>query len=295
MRGILFGLVAACAGAAFITACGSSSAPTPNPGGGNPPPPVVNTPPQIKSVTASAASAEVGTPVTLSAVVEDAETPVASLTYEWKADTGAFTGTGASVAWVAGQDAKTPAEVVLTLTITERYTSGSTSVENKVASTTNVHLNNSPKELAELSLRFLGDFADSKVSADKCVSEFSDLCGSGKKDELSNVSDNRHDFQILSSSLRHTGLEIAPSRLSAKAHTFCAFTSKVITTQPQSGGCQVAGACPFNSVQSVEGDCWTTNVYEKGRWWLCESHFTGKSALTAFERAFFGIRRPEIP
>lgn len=296
MRGILFGLVAACAGAAFITACGSTPAPTPNPGGGNPPPPVINTPPQIKSVTASAASAEAGTPVTLTAVVEDAETPVASLTYEWKADTGAFTGTGASVAWVAGQDAKTPAEVVLTLTITERYTSGSTTLENKVAGTANVHLNNSPKELAELSLRFLGDFADSKASADKCVSEFSDTCARDKKDEFEDITNDRHDFLHLASTLRHTGLSISADRRTATVHTFCSFTSRVITTNPQSGGCVNSPAsCPFNGEGTAQGDCWTTNVYEKGRWWLCASHYTPTGSLTAFARAFFGNRRFELP
>jgi hypothetical protein len=38
--------------------------------------------------------------------------------------------------------------------------------------------------------------------------------------------------------------------------------------------------CPFNSVQSVQGDCFTTNVYEQGRWWLCESHFNGARTLS---------------
>ena len=86
-----------------------------------------------------------------------------------------------------GVHEKTPADVILTLTVTERYTSGSTIAENKVSSTATVHLNNSPKELAELSLRFLGDFATSSVSPEKCVSEFSDTC-SGKKDEFNDYS-----------------------------------------------------------------------------------------------------------
>lgn len=255
----------------------------------------MNTPPQIKSMTLSDTRAEVGTPTTVTALVEDQETAVANLTHTWTADTGTFSGTGAVVTWVAGQDAQTPADVTLTLTVTEKYTSGSIPAENKVTSTATVHVNNSPKELAELSLRFLGDFANSEVTPEKCVSEFSSTCGNSKADEFNDISDNRHDFQILSSTLRHTSVELAASRLTAKVHTFCAFTSRVITTAPRSAGCAIPGSCPFNSVGSVEGDCWTTNVYEQGRWWLCESRFTSASPLTAFGRAFLGIRGPESP
>ena len=52
-------------------------------------------------------------------------------------------------------------------------------------------------ELADLSLRFLGDFANSSISPDRCVNEFSDSCR-GKKDELDEIDDNRHYFVILS-------------------------------------------------------------------------------------------------
>jgi hypothetical protein len=287
------GSLVAVAAAVIIAACSGSSPVTPSPGDGSTPP--VNTPPQIKSITLSDQRAEVGTPITVIASVEDAETPVANLTYTWTADTGTFSGSGPTVTWVAGPDAQTPADVALTLTVTERYSTGTTTAENIVTSSTSVHVNNSPKELADLSLRFLGNFANSGVSPKDCTSEFSDICGSGKADEISNISDNRHDFKILASTLRATSVELPPARLTAKVHTFCAFTSRVITTQPQSGGCSTPGSCPLDSVQSVQGDCWTTNVYDQGRWWLCESHFTGNAVPTAFERAFFGIRGPQSP
>jgi hypothetical protein len=298
MRRVVIGGLAAGAAALIIAACGGSgTSPSPTPGGGNngqqqPPP---NTPPQIKSIAVSDSRIEVGTPVTVTAVVEDAETPVASLTYAWTSDTGTFSGSGATVTWTAGQNAKTPGDFTLTLTVTERYGSGAAAAENKVASDLKVHVNNSPKELADLSLRFLGDFANSSVSPDRCVAEFSDTCAQGKKDEFNDISDNRHDFLIMSSNLKATGVEMAPTRLTATVHTFCAFTSKIITTEPRDESCQKPGSCPLNSVGSVEGDCWTTDVYEKGRWWLCQSHFTSKSPLTAFARAFFGSRHFEIP
>jgi len=251
---------------------------------------VTNAPPVVKSIVAGADHAEVGTGITLTATVEDAETAADKLAYAWSAPTGTFSGTGAAVTWTPGNDVQTPADVTVTLTVTETYTSGSTQLQNTVKETASVHLNNSPKELADLSLRFLGNFADSRVSPDTCVSEFTTNC-SGKTDEFSDITGNRHDFVILSSSLRNTGID-PPSKGKTTVHTFCAFTSRVITTEPVT--CSKAD-CPFNSVQSVQGDCFTTNVYEQGRWWLCESHFNGARTLTAFDRAFFGIRGSDHP
>ncbi len=276
------------AATALSTCGGGPSTPTSNPGPGNPPPP--NTAPVVRSIEASSTRVEVGSPVTLTATVEDAETPLDNLTYAWTAENGTFSGTGRAVAWTPAADARTPADFTVTLTVIERYTSGSSAQENKATGTATIHVNNSPKELAELSLRFLGDFANSKVSPEQCVSEFSDWCR-GKKDELQDVIDNRHDFEIMSSSLRHTGLQIDAALTSAIVHTACSFTSRVITNSPQSGGCREnPGSCRFGSTQTVEGDCWTTNVYERGRWWLCQSKFDPKRPLTSFERAFFGIR-----
>jgi hypothetical protein len=301
MRRVLTGIVVSCGLAAWLAACGASGTqPTPTPGGGGndggggqlPP---VNTPPQITSITVSDPRIEIGTPVKVTAFVQDAETPLSSLTFTWTADTGAFIGSGPVVTWTAGQDAKTPGDFTLSLTVTEQLPAGSSPAQNTATSTLKVHVNNSPKELADLSLRFLGNFANSSVSPQTCTAEFSDNCP-GKKAEVSDITDNRHDFQILSSDLKNTGVQIASNRTSATVHTACSFTSKVITTSPQSGGCLVpAGSCPFGSTQTAAGDCLTTNVYENGRWWLCESHFAPKGALTAFARAFFGTRRIELP
>jgi hypothetical protein len=228
----------------------------------------------------------VGVPVTLTATVEDAETPVANLTYKWTAENGTFAGEGAKVTWTPGADAKTPGDFVVTLTVTERVGTGSS--ENTASGTLTVHVNNSPKELAELSLRFLGNFANSKVSPETCVSEFSDTtstCARGKKDELADIDDNRHDYEMIGSNLRHTGLSIGSSKTSATVHTSCSFTVKVISSNPRDEVCQ-AGKCPLGSTGSSSGDCWTTNVYEKGRWFLCESHFTSQSSLASTPGAF---------
>jgi len=279
-------------------ACGSKSPLVPsgggggggNGGGGGGGGEVTNTPPSVKSIVASDTRVEVGSPVTLTATVEDAETPVANLGYAWTVPNGTITGTGAVVQWTPGADAVTPGDFTVTLTVTETYTSGGAQKQNTATGTLSVHVNNSPKELADLSLRFLGDFANSKVSPDKCVAEFSDSC-SGKKDEFDDISDNRHDFEIIGSTLRANGVSMGSNRVSATVHTFCAFTSRVITTDPRDESC-AGGRCPLGSVGSVQGDCWTTDVYQNGRWWLCQSHFTGQPgvALTDFARAFFRIK-----
>jgi hypothetical protein len=275
----------ACLSACLLAwSCGSGTGPTP------PPPPPANAPPEIRSLSASDTRAEADVPITLTAVVEDAETPAANLIYAWSADVGTFSGSGATVTWVAGQSVATPADVVLTLTVTERYTSGTVPAEHRVSRTTSVRLHNSPRELRELSLRFLGDFANSRISPEQCVSEFTDTC-TGKRDELSDIQGNRHDFDILGSTLRPTSVAIASNRVTATVHTACSFTSRVITREPVTEGCRLPGSCPYLSVGTTSGDCVTTNVYERGRWWLCTSSYhSDNAALSPFERGFFGIR-----
>lgn len=285
-----FMLIAACGGKTPLVPTGSGGGGgTGNGNGGGTTP---NTPPVVKSVIVSSANAEVGTPITVTATVEDAETPGDRLTYTWSAPNGTFSGSGPVVTWTAGADAQTPTDITLTLTVTETYTSGASQLTNTATGTAPVHVNNSPKELADLSLRFLGNFADSTVSPDTCVADFTVNCA-GRKDEFADITNNRHDFLILSSTLRATGIDPAPVHAKTTVHTFCAFTSRVIAKD--AWGCTPA-ECPYNTIQSVQGDCYTTNVYEQGRWWLCESHFSPNRTLSAFERAFFGIsRRIELP
>lgn len=291
MRHVFGAVAVAAAVATLLVACGGHSggptAPGTGSGGGTGSDPGTNTPPAITSITLSTDRVEVGTPVTLTAVVTDAETPATSLTYKWTSDNGTFSGTGGTVTWQAAANAATPADYSVTLTVTEAYTSAGQARTNTVSKSIIVHVNNSPKELADLSMRFLTNFANSKVPAATCVSEFSDSCA-GKSDELKDITDNRHDFLVLDSTLHPTSVDIASPK-SATVHTFCSFTSRVITKEPQSAGCLVKpNACPYNSVQTVTGDCYTTNVYEAGQWRLCTSHFAPKSGSSAFARAFFG-------
>jgi hypothetical protein len=294
MRRLWKAALAGAAMAVLIAACSERPPTVPDPVGGGPPPggsppDPPNTAPVVKAITVSDTRVEVGSPVTLTATVEDAETPVANLAYAWSVPNGTISGSGATVQWTPGEEAVTPGDFIVTLTVTESYASGGAQRQNTASGETSLHVNNSSKELRELSLRFLGDFANSKVSPEKCVAEFSDSCR-GKKDEFTDIDNNRHDYEILASTLRHTSLSVASNRLTATVHTFCSFTSKMITTDPREENCK-NGKCPLGSIGTTTGTCTTTNVYQNGRWWLCTSSYASQSGvLSTLERAFFGIK-----
>jgi len=222
--------------------------------------------------------------ITLTATVKDQETPVDQLKYEWKAAAGSFTGDGASVKWRAPKDVKTPADYDITLLVTESYgapdTSGTRQQNVTTASVPAVRVHNSPKELGDLSLRFLSDFADSNISATTCVRDFSDSCR-GKTDERGDIEANRVHFVILSSSLSLKSVTVASSALSANMTVACSFTSKI-------KACDAGDkACVVGDVGTAKGDCILTGKYENRRWWLCDSHFAGK--LLGSMRSFFGL------
>jgi len=254
----------------FEIACGSS----PSAPGAVIPPPVVppNQPPVIEFIIVTAERVEVDTETAVTATVRDAETPIDQLKFEWKADAGTFSGEGASVRWRAPRDLRTPADYSVRLTVTETYGSpdaDGTHPQHVVNGTSPaIRVHDSPKELGDLSMAFLGDFANSSVTPSACVKEFSDSCP-GKADEKGEIEWNRDHFLILSSSLRLRSVRIASNNMSADMRVNCTFTSRVTRCEPGDTRCVVG------MVGTVGGDCDLTGVYEQRRWWLCESRFNG--------------------
>ncbi len=275
--------------ASFVCSCGgSSNSPTPvtQPPSPGPPSsgPSVNVAPVVESISASSDHVEVDNEITLTATVKDQETPVDQLKYEWKAAAGSFTGEGASVKWRAPKDVKTPADYEITLVVTESYgvpdSSGTRQQNVTTASVPGVRVHNSPKELGDLSLQFLSDFANSTISASTCVRDFSDSCR-GKQDERGDIEANRVHFEILSSSLSLRSVTVASGGLSANMTVACSFTSRI-------KACDAGDkACVVGDVGTAKGDCILTGKYENRRWWLCDSHFAGK--LLGSMRSFFGL------
>jgi hypothetical protein len=266
--------------------CGSSSS-SPSPVSQSPAGPSagpsVNVAPVIESITPSSDRVEVDDEITVTAVVSDHETPIDQLKFDWKADAGTFTGTGPSVKWRAPKDIKTPVDYEIKLTVTETYgTPNSAGVRPQNVTTGSipaVRVHNSPKELGELSIRFLSDFATSSVPANTCVRDFTDSCR-GKADELSDIESNRVHFDILSSSLSLKSVVVATSGLTANMVVACSFTSRIKACDPGDK------TCVLGDVGTAHGDCILTGKYESRRWWLCDSHFIGK--LTDAIRNFFG-------
>src|SRR5205823_9001586 len=110
----------------------SGMTPTPTPGGGGggggTPTPPANNLPVIDSITIQgtrpkepANFADLAESVPIVAKVHDDETAVDQLEYQWTATTGTFTGTGASVVWLAPASATTPLDVIITLKVIEKY------------------------------------------------------------------------------------------------------------------------------------------------------------------------------
>ena len=269
--------VALSVGTLVSASCGSSPV-QPSP---NPPPATVNTPPVIESITTSASRAEVETEVTLTASVRDAETPVGQLRYEWRADAGTFTGDGATVKWRAPKGTTTPADYTVRLTVTETFGAGQQNTVNGTSPA--IRLHDSEKELGDLAMSFLGDFANSSVSPSTCVREFTDSCR-GKADEKADIENNREHYAITGSSLRLTSVRIGSSQMSGDVRVACSFTSRIVKCEPGSVGC-VAG-----STGTVSGDCVLTGVYEQQRWWLCTSNFQNGVQSPGFS-SFFSRRR----
>jgi hypothetical protein len=275
---------------AAIVLAGSCGGSPSGPGPVTPPPPTqpLNSPPTIEGITIGAERAEVTDEVAVAATVRDAETAVSELQYAWSADGGTFSGDGASVKWRPPADRATPAEYTMRLTVTETYgVADASGVRPKnvvtATSTASVRVHNSPREIGDLALGFLRDFATSAIPADVAVRDFSDSCR-GKSDERSQIADNRHNYEILASSLSLVNVGVATSRVAGNAQVACGFTSRVKACQAD------RPACVVGSTEKVAGNCVLTTVYEQRRWWLCDSSFRdGVDLPTA--RAFFGEHR----
>ena len=261
------------------------------------PAPTTNTPPVIKSIAAKgtrpnepAQFADLDEEIAVTATVEDAETPISQLTFEWTAPTGTFTAQGASVTWKAPAQFTTPAPVTISLVVTEKYQTVDdnglpVTKENKVTSSATVQLHDSESEVGGMARQFLLDFADSSVPPSVVMRNFSPNC-SGTKDELGEVTRNRKNFLILSSSTGAAKTTVnfdghCPDRdISGDA---CAeipvqWTSKVLEsgdTRIDTGTDQVAA------------------IYEKDQWRLCDSKYTGtcKGAGCGTVRGFLPFLR----
>ena len=231
----------------------------------NPPPVITALVAQSTRTSAPSNFADLGEEIVVTATVQDAETPVSRLVFDWSADGGTFTGAGAVVRWRAPTGITTPAQSRLTVKVTEPIDGTSQSV----SSTVTVRVHNSIKEITDISVQFLLDFSDQKNAPEYVIRNFYTGCP-GRNEELQDVTNNRLNYTI---------------------------TSYKIGT-PTSASVNFGGTCPYQNKKGVDGCVqtpaeWkaidkrtglsetsvgtdqTTAVYRESRWWLCDSNFDG--------------------
>jgi hypothetical protein len=258
-------LIAAGILAVLATACGAPGAPPPPP---PPPDPGQQTAPIIRAITVPSARVEAGVDIALTATVEDAETPLTQLTYQWAASAGTITGSGTTATWTMPRGITAGVDVVITLTVIDTYNAllNGQIVQRQftvLGTSTPFRVHDSEAEPKELARKFLVDlFGNSSVSADACMVDFSDVCanlGEGKIGELAQIKQHRAEYVVVSRRMLNQRVDVFPSNVNFRSvHTAMEYVDRKISTNESGGTC---------------GDFEVTVVYVDGRWWICESHY----------------------
>jgi hypothetical protein len=87
---------------------------------------------------------------------------------------------------------------------------------------------------------------------------------------LSDVTNNRINFQILSGTYTNVSISVDGARTSADVSGLCTFVD--IPKDPKNPN--------YGKRESVSGICTLTAVYENWKWFLCSSHFRGLGVAT---------------
>lgn len=249
-----------------LVLCGAAACGTPTQS--PPPPPVVGpaTAPVIRSITVPTSRVEAGQDVAITAVVEDAETPLTALTYVWTASAGTISGTGTTATWRMPAGITAGVNVTVTLTVTDTYDA----VENNVIvkrqfivpqTSAAFRVHDSVAETKELARKFLIDlFGNSSVQPEDCMVDFADACAhqqEGKINELEQVRAHRRDYVVYAATMLAQRAEWARADFGT-VHSAVLYNDQKIGDPPKAPTC---------------GDFFVTVIYLGGRWWICESYF----------------------
>ena len=280
-----YALAAMLLAAIVSTACGSSTPPTQP----NTPPPVVTPPansmPAIASITIQgkrprqpARFADASEAVDVSVSVTDAETPVDELTYEWTSPVGTFSGTGRSVTWTAPAEVVTPADITITLKVTERYghPGQPKDFSQNTSATQTLSLHDSRREVGEMSVRFLTEFSKPQTNKD-----WRDVMRDFKASACPRPSDydeERGDVERHYNNFFMHSFRVDPAATAVNFGGICT----VPTRNPLPGDACAAVPVVWDSTDLTSNTRKTTrgtdylaaaySVPDK-RWWLCASQF----------------------
>lgn len=207
--------------------------------------------------------AEIGHDIRVTAVVGPPRTAVSHLEFDWQPPVGDIIGSGRTVIWRIPKGTATPVSPVLTLTLAERvpdFMAGLVPAmreQRMSAEAPVIHVNDSRAELTRMSRAFLVDyFGNSSVSPEACLVDFSDTC-KGKADELDDIRINRSKYLIRTAETHVSSIEFNASMNAA----------------------WITAPCEIHDIERATGrphmmraDCLLTAVYDKPRWYLCDSH-----------------------
>jgi hypothetical protein len=245
-------------------------------------PTVTNAPPLIIGMTAQdrrrgapANFADLEDLVDVQVSIQDAESTADQLTYQWEAGVGTFEGEGRSVRWRAPDRADTPTNLLLRVTVIERYDGVNDQglpapAEHRVTGSVPVSLHDSEKELSDLGGEFLTDFSQQRLSPEAIVRNFTDSCR-GKSDELTDVRNNQNEQTIVEYSV---GVPQVTISFGAVCQYFssrgrfgdgCAYYPVRWKSTRKSDG-RVTVSQGFDQVNAL---------FQGGRWQLCDSDFNG--------------------
>jgi hypothetical protein len=218
--------------------------------------------------------ADTGEELTVTATVDDPDTPFDRLSYQWTADTGTFSESGASVKWSAPADVQTPATITLNLTLSDN-------TGNSTTGSTTVVVHNSVKEIGDLAREFLLDFSDSNKPAAFVVRNFSKSprCEPGRDEEFDDVDRNRREFHIDSSEIRSPVVTFQfggfPCSYTPQPGDACAAVPSAWESTCLAG----ASSCKPGEKSTVRGIDYVTASYEGNEWRLCASYFQSAGSV----------------
>lgn len=208
---------------------------------------------------------EVGQDITITATVEDAETPLTQLTYQWAASAGTITGSDTTATWTMPAGIKSGVNVVITLTVVDTYNAvlNNQIVQRQftvVGTSSPFRVHDSVAETKELARKFLIDlFGNSSVPVEACLVDFTEFgrCARGKDLERSDVLWHRDNIVVYSATMLAQRVDWAGST-EGTVHSAVLYHDQEIGKPPKLPTC---------------GDFYVTVVYVEERWWLCESSF----------------------
>lgn len=247
-----------------------------------------NAPPVIRSIRGlgtrrnmPANFADLGEAINVTATVEDAETPVGQLTYEWTASGGGFTGTGPVVTWRAPDSGAR--EYELKLTVIERYQGTDANGlpaqrENRVEGAVKIAVHDSRREVGDMAYDFLVDFSQQRLSPEQVIRNFSGSCR-GTDDELGDVQRNQREKTINSYRVDPPSVDVGfggTCRERGRGGDACAYVNVEWRSTDKAS----------TRTETARGVDQVAAIYQGGRWWLCSSDFIGTTTNPI--RAFLG-------